>query len=91
MLVLTLISILILGMGYAWNIFAQAQFSDNGPVVQQMLQGGNQGGNPIMTTIYDIPDDAEEVIMWFYFTGYRNNLKWDSNHGKNYHFPLSKK
>ena len=78
-------------MGYAWNIFARAQFSDNGPVVQQMLQGGNQGGNPIMTTIYDIPNDAQKVIMWFYYTGYIHNLKWDSNNSQNYHFSLSTK
>jgi hypothetical protein len=76
-------------MGYAWNIFSRAQFTKNGPVVQQKLQGGNQGGNPIMTTIYHIPKDAEEVILWFYFTGYRHNLKWDSNQGANYHFSLS--
>ena len=78
-------------MGYAWNIFAHAQFSDNGPVVKKMLQGGNQGGNPIMTTIYDIPNDAQKVIMWFYYTGYIHNLKWDSNNSQNYHFSLSTK
>ena len=80
---------LVLGMGYAWNIFAHVKFSDNGPDVQQLLHGGNQGGNPIMTTVYEIPEDAEKIIMWFRFSGYRNPKKYDSNYGQNYHFALS--
>ena len=76
-------------MGNAWNIFARAQFTENGPVAQQMLQGGNQGGNPIMTTIYDIPKDAEEVILWFFYSRYIHTQEWDSNNGQNYHFSLS--
>ena len=78
-----------LSMGRAWNIFAHARFTDNGPVVQQMLKGPG-ADDPTMTTVFDIPAGAQKVIMWFYFSGYRSGTHYDSNHDKNYLFALSK-
>ena len=78
-----------LNTGRAWDIYAHAQFSDQGPVVQQMLAGPEQDGET-MTTVYDIPKDADTVVMWFQFRGVRTGKKYDSNHSKNYHFDLTK-
>lgn len=77
-----------LGLGRAWNIFALAKFSENGPVVKKMLKGP-VGGDPTMNTNFEIPLDAKKVIMWFYFTGYIHTIRYDSNHGANYKFSLS--
>jgi hypothetical protein len=79
-----------------WTITAFYQFSPGGPVRGNQLEtptgqvvariADDPAEATFMTTSIDIPDDAQELIMWFLNTGQSGRQFWDSNEGANYIF-----
>lgn len=79
-----------------WSIIIFYQFSPDGPVQSQPL--AMPAGPPplrysddpveatLMRTSIDIPEDAEELIVWFMNTGRSGMQYWDSDYGANYVF-----
>lgn len=64
-------------------LYAAVQFEDDAnKFTKKELQDPLNG---YYVTEFDIPEDAEKVIMWFYTYIYH----YDSNFGANYHFELS--
>ena len=68
-----------------FKLYAAAQFKANSEVneVQQLT---NRAGSYYIAD-FDISEDAEEVIIWFY-TEKGDERHYDSNFGANYHFSL---
>jgi hypothetical protein len=79
-----------------WTITAFYQFSPAGPVHGNQLEVPSGrvvsriADDPVeatfMTTSIEIPDDAEELIMWFMNSGRSGRQFWDSDYGANYLF-----
>ncbi|MEA2462951.1 MAG: hypothetical protein QOJ98_698 [Acidobacteriota bacterium] len=79
-----------------WNITAFYQFSAGGPVRGNQLEtptgqvvariADDPAEATFMTTSIDIPEDAQELIMWFMNTGQSGRQFWDSDYGANYIF-----
>lgn len=79
-----------------WTITAFYQFAPNGSVRANQLDTPTGqvvtriADDPVeatfMTTSIDIPDDAEELILWFLNTGQSGQQFWDSDYGANYIF-----
>jgi hypothetical protein len=79
-----------------WSIIAFWQFAPDGAVESRPLS--MPAGPPpvrysddpveatLMRTSIDIPDDAEELIMWFLNTGRSGMQYWDSDYGRNFVF-----
>ena len=74
-----------LDVGDGFKLYAAAQFNENTDV-HETQQLTNQAGSYYITD-FDIPEDAEEVIMWFY-TEKGDERNYDSDFGANYHFAL---
>jgi len=80
----------------AWSIIAFYQFSPGGEVGSQPLSmpagppPPRYSNDPVeatlMRTSIDIPEDAEELIVWFLNTGRSGMEYWDSDYGANYVF-----
>lgn len=47
------------------------------------------GQGSALVGMFDVPDDAEEVELWFSFVDAWGQTRWDSAHGSNYHFRFS--
>lgn len=74
--------------GYpTWSILVYVKFSESGAVKYQSLA---QGEGTMMNAQFDIPEDGEEVIIWFYNIDRSCVVHdYDSNYGSNYHFTLT--
>ena len=74
-----------LDVGDGFKLYAAAEFKDNTDVYE--IHEVTDFLKFYYITTFDMPEDAEEVIMWFYTEkGYERH--YDSNLGANYHFPL---
>ncbi|HEX9983960.1 MAG TPA: DUF6209 family protein [Thermoanaerobaculia bacterium] len=79
-----------------WFITVFYQFASNGAVQSQQLDmpagvaPARYANDPVeasfMTAAIDIPNDAEELIVWFMNTGQSGLQYWDSDYGANYIF-----
>lgn len=49
------------------------------------------GQGEIMRQTYDIPEDADEISMWFVNTGRSGRVEYDSNYSQDYHFRFPSK
>ena len=74
-------------LGGANNTYAVARYSDSSNYTYTHELKGPVSGSSFLTTTYDIPSDAEKVILWFY-TGEGDERIYDSDYGKDYEFPL---
>ena len=75
-----------LEVGDGFKLYAAAKFNASSEeFTTNELKDPEDG---YYVTEFDIPDDAEEVIMWFY-TSKDDEHQYDSNYGANYHFPLN--
>ena len=45
--------------------------------------------SPYQTSVISIPEDAEKLVMWFYYEDKGGIKHYDSDYGKNYSFKLS--
>ncbi|MEK7724678.1 MAG: DUF6209 family protein [Acidobacteriota bacterium] len=77
-----------------WSISAFYQFSPEGEVNELKLapekakKGKDSTGDTLLKGVFTIPTDSSEVIIWFLNTGTSGQVYFDSNFGKNYHFPI---
>lgn len=71
-----------------WDILGYTQYSTDGPVSYKNL--GLTMRAEALFQQYTIPEDAHELIMWFYHAG-RGKQFYDSNYGRNYHFPIMRR
>lgn len=46
------------------------------------------GGGSMLTTTFDVPEDAEAVILWFTYASPESGTHFDSENGKNFWFPF---
>lgn len=69
-----------------WTITAFVQFGKSLDAVQKQLQAVGDGA--VMVQEFDIPADAEEVIVWFVNTDSTGVTYYDSNYGNNYCFRI---
>jgi hypothetical protein len=67
------------------QVVAQMKFLDD-TVVKKTLQSDDSS---YQTAVISIPDNAEKLVMWFYYEDSDGNKQYDSDYGKNYHFNLS--
>lgn len=83
--------------GYpAWGMYATIQFQPGGQSVSgSVVKFRNDQGRPLpefypVPLVVDIPDDAEEAILWFHNESGAGNScdSWDSDFGANYHFEV---
>ncbi len=66
-----------------WSIMAFTQFEPPGaPLISKPLSGDGD----ILSQEFDIPEDAEELVMWFTNTGRSGRTLYDSAFGENFHF-----
>jgi len=72
----------------AWSILGYVQYVKDGESSYQPLM--TPGKDVILTSVYEIPSDAEEVIMYFYNNDGLHEPCYDSDYSANYHFPLTK-
>jgi hypothetical protein len=72
----------------SWSILAYIKFKENGKIDYKTLTVGQEG---IVTLLFDIPKDSEEVIIWFVNSDESGGADYDSNYGSNYHFPIIKR
>ncbi len=68
-----------------WNIIAYVKFKEDGKIEDKVL---NSGQREIMTQVFDIPRDAEKIIIWFKNSDRSGGYDYDSKYGMNYHFKL---
>ncbi|XP_028408364.1 uncharacterized protein LOC114530941 [Dendronephthya gigantea] len=68
------------------EVQAQMKFVDD-EVLTETLEAINDSSYEI--GVISIHKDAEKVEMWFYYEDDDGNKHYDSDYGKNYHFPLS--
>jgi hypothetical protein len=79
-----------------WSITVFYRFSANGPLASQQLEvctgevvtriSDDPVEATMMTASIPIPEDAEELVLWFLNTGRSGADQWDSNLGANYVF-----
>ena len=74
-----------LDVGDGFKLYAAAQFKANSEEYE--THEVTDFLKYYYITDFHIPEDAEEVIMWFY-TEKGDERHYDSNFGANYHFPL---
>ncbi len=66
-----------------WSIMAFTQFEPpGGPLISKPLSGDGD----LLTQEFEIPADAEELVMWFSNSGRSGRTFYDSAFGENYHF-----
>jgi hypothetical protein len=74
-------------------VVAHLQFKPDGPVTDLTLSSAAglldyapttvTGEGPMLTGAFDVPADAEWVMVWFTFTGADGAARYDSNNGAN--------
>ena len=69
------------------QVQAQMKFVDD-QVITKALQISDED-SPYQSAVISIPDDAEKVVLWFYYTDENGNKQYDSDFGANYEFPLA--
>ena len=68
------------------QVEAQMKFVDD-TVVGKTLNVNNDSS--YQTSVIPIPENAEKLVMWFYYQDEEGKNHYDSNNGKDYHFNLS--
>ncbi len=67
-----------------WSIVAFAQFHPpDGPVTKKALEFHH---GEVMGQTFDIPPDADELVLWFSNSGRSGRVFYDSDYGRNYRF-----
>ena len=74
-------------------VVAHLQFRPGGPVIDLPLVSPAgvleyapttvTGQGPMLKGVFDVPADAEWVMVWFSFVGADGSVRWDSNDGAN--------
>ena len=68
------------------QVEAQMKFVGD-TVVGKTLDASND--SPYQTSVISIPENAEKLVMWFYYEDKEGNKHYDSDYGNDYHFNLS--
>jgi len=76
--------------GRAWNIMAGYRFFPGGQTGGVSLYEGNYfaGEEAIIQPAFSVPDDADEVQIWFSNTDRAGCVRHDSDFGNNYRFAV---
>jgi hypothetical protein len=69
-----------------WSISAFVQFSED--VIKEVKLAPAKKGETTLKGVFTVPAESNEVVLWFLNTGKSGNVYFDSNFGKNYHFPV---
>ena len=71
----------------AWKIYVEYKFNNGKDFKSEDLGSGE---NNMFTKVISIPIEAEVVVMWFKHWSYYGGYNYDSDYGKNYHFPITR-
>jgi hypothetical protein len=77
-----------------WTISAYCQFAPDGAVSEVRLapekaaKKATEGDGNLLKGTFTVPAEGREAIIWFVNTGRSGNVYFDSDFGKNYHFPV---